>query len=115
MEADRKRREDEHEMERKRDLIRQIRALEKVPGERFKMFDPAEPPCQGLLEEMSLAELRERLINEQAKQAKELEDKRERQLEKKVEKQNELAEKAALLAKIREQAREQQEAKHAAI
>merc|ERR1711920_309884 len=114
-EFERKKREEEQEMEKRKDLIRQIRALEKVPVERFKKFDAAEPPCQGLLEEMSLAELRERLQNEQAKQAKELEDKRERQLEKKVEKQNELAEKAALLAKIREQAREQQEAKHAAI
>lgn len=114
-EADRKRREDEQEMEKRKDLIRQIRALEKVPVERFKKFDAAEPPCQGLLEEMSLAELRERVRNETAKREKECEDKRERQLEKKLEKQNEFAEKAATLAKIREQAKDQQEAKHHAI
>jgi len=114
-EFERKRREDEQEMEKRKDLIRQIRALEKVPVERFKKFDAAEPPCQGLLEEMSLAELRERILIETSKRDKETEDKRERQLEKKVEKQNEFAEKAATLAKIREQAREQQESKHAAV
>merc|ERR1712190_35708 len=113
MEADRKRREDEHEMERKRDLIREIRALEKVPVERFKMFDPAEPPCQGLLEEMSLAELRERLKIAQSQELKEREDKRERQLEKKVEKQQELAEKAETLAKIRDRAKEEAHQRHA--
>merc|ERR1719409_799241 len=102
IEKERKQREDEHEMERRKDLIRQIRALERVPVERFKMFDPAEQPCQGLLEEMSLSELRERLQMEEAKRSKELEDKRERQLEKKHEKQLELAEKAETLAKIRD-------------
>merc|ERR1712232_919315 len=83
IDKERKQKEDEHEMERRKDLIRQIRALERVPVERFKMYDPAEQPCQGLLEEMSLAELRERLKMEQSKQAKELEDKRQHQLEKK--------------------------------
>merc|ERR1712203_579811 len=113
MEAERKRREDEHDMERKRDLIKQIRALEKVPVEKFKMFDPAEPPCQGLLEEMSLAELRERIKIMEANQRKELEDKRERQLEKKMEKQQELAEKAETLAKIRERAKAEANERHA--
>lgn len=114
-EFERKRREDEQEMEKRKDIIRQIRALEKVPVERFKMFDPAEQPCQGLLEEMSLADLRERLKITEARHAKELEEKRERQLEKKLEKQQELAEKAGTLAKIRERAKEEQQQKHAAI
>mmetsp|Transcript_99109 Transcript_99109/g.212345 ORF Transcript_99109/g.212345 Transcript_99109/m.212345 type:complete len:757 (-) Transcript_99109:76-2346(-) len=111
-EFERKKREDEHEMERKKDLIRQIRALEKVPVSRFKMFDPAEAPCQGLLEEMSLAELRERVKIMEAHNQKELEDKRERQLEKKLEKQQELAEKAETLAKIRERAKEESQQRH---
>ncbi|CAJ1380337.1 unnamed protein product [Effrenium voratum] len=78
VELERKKREDEQEMERKRDLIREIRALEKVPVERAKLFDPAEPPCQGLLEEMSLAELKERLRIVTAQKEKELDMKRER-------------------------------------
>lgn len=106
-EAERKRREDEQEMERRKDLIRQIRALEKAPVEKFKAFDPAEAPCQGLLEEMSHAELYERLNIVQAQHAKELEEKRERQLEKKMEKQQDLAERAETLAKIRERAKDE--------
>mmetsp|Transcript_130980 Transcript_130980/g.310636 ORF Transcript_130980/g.310636 Transcript_130980/m.310636 type:complete len:762 (-) Transcript_130980:14-2299(-) len=111
VELERKKREDEQEMERKRDLIREIRALEKVPVERAKLFDPAEPPCQGLLEEMSLAELKERLRIVTAQKEKELDMKRERQLAKKVEKQEELTEKAEMLQKVRERAREEQKEK----
>jgi len=111
-ELERKKREDEQEMERKKDLIRQIRALEKAPVERYKMFDPAEPPCQGLLEEMSLAELKERLKIAAVQQEKEVDDKRERQLARKIEKQEELTEKAEVLAKVRERAREEQQQRH---
>mmetsp|Transcript_148113 Transcript_148113/g.369262 ORF Transcript_148113/g.369262 Transcript_148113/m.369262 type:complete len:754 (+) Transcript_148113:197-2458(+) len=114
-EAERKRREDEQEMERRKELIRQIRALEKVPVERFKQFDPAEAPCQGLLEEMSHAELWERLKIAQAQHAQELDDKRERQLGKKLEKQQEIMEKAETLAKIRERARDESRARHDAM
>lgn len=112
VEFDRKKKEEEQEMERKRDLIRQIRALEKVPVEKYKMFDPAEPPCQGLLDEMSLAELKERLRIVESQREKELDMKRERQLARKVEKQEELTEKAEMLAKVRERAREEQQQRH---
>merc|ERR1719235_2286691 len=102
MEAEQKRKEQEQEMEKKKDLIRQIRSLEKVPVDRTKPFDASEPPNMGFMEEMSLAELRERLLICQARKEAELEAKRERQLEKKNEKQLELAEKVENLAKVRE-------------
>jgi len=57
----RKRDEEEYEHQRKQELIRQIRELEKIPIVRTKGFDPTEVGGHGLLEEMSVAELRERI------------------------------------------------------
>lgn len=57
----RKRDEEEFEHQRKQELIRQIRELEKIPIVRTKGFDPTEAGGHGLLEEMSIAELRERI------------------------------------------------------
>ena len=58
-----KRRQDElaFEQAKKEELIRQIRELEKIPIQRTKGFDPTEAGGHGLMEEMSVAELRERL------------------------------------------------------
>ena len=53
--------EEEYEHRRKQELIRQIRELEKIPIVRTKGFDPTEAGGHGLLEEMSIAELRERI------------------------------------------------------
>merc|ERR1719181_280499 len=53
--------EQAYEMAKKKDLIRQIRALERVSVVRPVPFDPSEPPRHGVLEEMSYAELQERL------------------------------------------------------
>ena len=46
---------------RQDDLIRQIRALERVPRTKVKVFDPTQSSAQGLLGEMSYSELQERL------------------------------------------------------
>lgn len=58
-----KRKQDEEafELAKKTELIRQIRELEKIPIQRTKGFDPTEASGLGLMEEMSIAELRERL------------------------------------------------------
>lgn len=51
----------EREWEERMDIVRQIRALETVKPKRDKTFDPTESASVGLLEEMPLAELKERL------------------------------------------------------
>merc|ERR1719502_1093166 len=72
-----------YEMAKKKDLIRQIRALERVSVVRPIAFDPSEPPRHGVLEEMSLAELRERLTMERARREREVEVKRHNIIEEK--------------------------------
>ena len=57
----RKKEEEEVEYKRRQELIRQVRELEKIPIVRTKGFDPTEAGGHGLLEEMSIAELRERI------------------------------------------------------
>merc|ERR1719335_1801608 len=100
-----KKAEDEKEMERRKDIIRQIRALERVSTTKIKPFDAAEDPRGGYMEEMSLAELRERLCLLKTQHEKEVEDRREANLEKKERKQQEFAEKASNLARTRSRAK----------
>ena len=53
----RRKEEDAIELARKEELIRQIRELEKIPLVRTTGYDPTETAGQGLLNEMSMAEL----------------------------------------------------------
>eukprot|EP00746_Dinoflagellata_sp_MGD_P161462 gnl/MRDRNA2_/MRDRNA2_88615_c0_seq1.p1 gnl/MRDRNA2_/MRDRNA2_88615_c0~~gnl/MRDRNA2_/MRDRNA2_88615_c0_seq1.p1 ORF type:complete len:781 (+),score=214.70 gnl/MRDRNA2_/MRDRNA2_88615_c0_seq1:81-2423(+) len=107
-----KKREDEKEMERRKDIIRQIRALERVNATKVKTFDAAEDPRGGYMEEMSLSELRERLQLLKSQHEKEVETRREANLEKKERKQQEFAEKANNLARTRSQAKIQAQERH---
>jgi len=64
-------------------LIRQIRELERIPIVRTKGFDPTEAGDHGLLEEMSIAELRERLEFQRRQNEQDLEMRRQQNLAKK--------------------------------
>jgi len=103
--------EQAYEMAKKKDLIRQIRALERVSVVRPVPFDPSEPPRHGVLEEMSYAELQERLTMERARREREVEVRRQNIIEDRNQKVEDLATRAEQCAKIRDMAREESEAR----
>lgn len=76
----RKKEEEAIEQRKKEELIRQIRELEKIPIVRTKGYDPTETGGHGLLEELSLAELRERLEFNKRQREIEVNQKREENL-----------------------------------
>eukprot|EP01052_Picozoa_sp_SAG31_P038661 SAG31_NODE_5210_length_2674_cov_1.231845_1_plen_790_part_10 len=92
------------DLDMKRDLIRQIKALENVPIERVTKYDPTYTPGHMLLEEMSLAELKERLAFNTRRDATLREEKRENILKERKEKEDDLARRADRLNRIRSQA-----------
>jgi hypothetical protein len=97
------------EEERRKDIIRQIKELERLPIKRTKGFDPTETPGYGLLEELSIAELKERL-EMQKKFYKEYEEaKREENKLKAEERTDEFIEKAKTISKHRDGLRNQKE------
>ncbi len=65
------------ELKRKEELIRQIREQESKPVVRNSGYDPSEACGHGLLAEMSVLELRERLELNKRKLLQELELKRD--------------------------------------
>lgn len=97
------------EEERRKDLIVQIRELERLPMKRTKGFDPTETPGHGLLEEMSLAELRERLEMQKKFVQEFVEAKKEENRLKQAEKNEEFIEKANMVMNYRDQLRNEKE------
>lgn len=90
------------EHQRKQDLIRQLRAMENVPMAPTKEFDPTSTMEIGLLEEMSLAELKERMAVVKRKQKEAEEEKRNEIVDRKQQRENMLMEKAANISRIRD-------------
>ena len=96
-------------LDRRDDLIRQIRELEKLPLRRVTGFDPTETPGDGLLEEMSLVELRERLALQKRMLADEIKAKKEENKLRMQEKADELIKKAQTIQENRDKLRNQKE------
>lgn len=94
--------EAEEEMREKVALIAKIRAIESVPVIRFKYVDLTETSSAGLLNEMSIAELGERLSLLKTAEKQELEKKRDDILKSKVEKDEMLMKTLAKISKCRE-------------
>ena len=89
------------ELQMKRDLIKQIQAMERVPVERVMKYDPTYTPGHMLLEEMSLAELKERLAFNTGRDATLREEKRMNILQERKVKEDDLAERQARIVRIR--------------
>ena len=95
--------------ERRDDLIRQIRELEKLPIRRQYGFDPTETPGYGLLEEMSLVELKERLALQKKMLFDEINSKKEENKLKMQERADDLVNKALIIQENRDRLRNQKE------
>ncbi|CAK9022292.1 Cilia- and flagella-associated protein 99 [Durusdinium trenchii] len=96
--------EDEKEQLRRNDLIRRIRALERVPVEKVRQFDPTASGGHGLLEEMSLLELKERLAMNEIKYKKEEEDLRHKIIQSKLEKEKAMNARLEMIRRARKAA-----------
>lgn len=96
-----KKQQDAIEQERRQDLIRQIRALDLVHREHVAVFDPTESSNLGLLDEMSLVELRERLALQKVKTKQAEEEKRSQILSSKSDKENALRQRLETISKFR--------------
>ena len=97
--------------ERRDDLIRQIRELEKIPVKRVTGYDPSETPGYGLLEEMSIIELKERLEIQKKMHLDEINSKREENKLKMSERSDEMMEKANFIMNYRDKKRNEREIK----
>ena len=86
---------------KRQELIRQIRELEKIPIIRTKGFDPTEAGGHGLLEEMSIAELRERIEFNKRMIEQDTERRRQENLNRKDQENEELLETARRIEEAR--------------
>jgi len=82
------------EEEKRTEIIRQIKELERIPVKRTKGFDPTETAGIGLLEELSLVELRERLEVQKKLERDYVESKKEENRLKNEERVEEILDKA---------------------
>lgn len=89
------------EQARRDELIRQIRELERQPISRTKGFDPNEIMGFGLLEEMSLAQLRERLEQRKQEIESDINARREENIRSKEAKAQDLTQKANKIIEYR--------------
>ena len=93
------------------ELIRQIRELEKIPIQRTKGFDPTEAGGHGLMEEMSIAELRERLEFQKRQHEQDIEFKRETNMTRKEQEAERLMQEAAKIEEARKRRKAQNDAR----
>lgn len=100
-ERERKAVQDALEQAQREELIRQIRALDRVHREHVVVFDPTETAQLGLLDEMSLAELKERLQVRKAEQLAWEDSRRESILSDKQEKDAVILDKVKNLSRLR--------------
>ena len=95
----------EEEKLKREDLIRRIRALERAPRKTAKVFDPTKSSGIGLLDEMSLVELYERLEIVKAQARRDCERVRMRVAEEKRARQDDLRKRLENIGRLRVSAR----------
>ncbi|RHY40834.1 hypothetical protein DYB34_005477 [Aphanomyces astaci] len=99
----RKAAQDAIDQAQREDLIRQIRALDRVHREHVAIFDPTESANLGLLDEMSLVELRERLQLRKVEEAELEAQRRELILQEKKEREADLKSRVSNISRIRQE------------
>jgi hypothetical protein len=112
---ERQEKEDEIEQERRNDMIRQIRAIERVPKLKAKIFDPTTSSNMGLLQEMSLVELRERLRMVHAQKEEDVIEKRKAIMRLKQSKEHKLKARLNNIRRVRKMSHEEARKQRARI